>query len=96
MKPTIGLVSQRGIVPVSHTCDSAGVMAKTPYDVAIVLDEILEKPPEHTFTLALTQSWSDIGVGVLDYEKWWHNAGFLKPIEEATIEMVSESYEPYR
>lgn len=71
-------------------------MAKTPYDVAIVLDEILEKPPENSFTLALTQSWSGIGVGVLDYERWWHNTDFLMPIKEATMEMVSELYESFQ
>ena len=88
IKPTIGLVSQSGIVPVSHTCDSAGPMAKTPYDLALVLDEIIEKSESYSFTSALTSSWSDIAVGVLDYKKWWHDANFLKPIEEATVQMV--------
>ncbi|MCJ1357711.1 MAG: hypothetical protein MMC33_007707 [Icmadophila ericetorum] len=87
IKPTIGLISQRGIIPVSHTCDSAGPMAKTPYDLALVLDEMLDIPQRSSFTSTLTRSWSDIAVGVLDYQKWWHDVGFLKPVEEATVQM---------
>lgn len=89
IKPTVGLVSQTGIVPVSHTCDSAGVMAKSPYDVAVVLDEILDVSPEKSFTSALTGSFHEIGIGALDYKKWWHNANFLKPVDEATVDMVN-------
>jgi amidase len=88
VKPTIGLISQRGIIPVSHTCDSAGPMARTPYDLALLLDEIVDKPPARSFTSKLSKSWSDISVGVLDYSKWWHDTGFLMPVEEATIQMV--------
>jgi amidase len=88
IKPTIGLISQRGIIPVSHTCDSAGPIAKTPYDLALLLDEIVDKPPARSFTSELSNSWSNISVGVLDYNKWWHDTGFLKPVEEATVQMV--------
>lgn len=88
IKPTLGLISQRGIVPVSHTCDSAGPMAKTPYDLALLLDEIVDKPPARSFTSKLSNSWSNISVGVLDYSKWWHDTAFLKPVEEATAQMV--------
>jgi len=37
LKPTVGLVSRSGIVPISHTQDTAGPMARTVRDVAIVL-----------------------------------------------------------
>ena len=88
IKPTIGLVSQRGIIPVSHNCDSAGPMARNPYDLALVLDNILESPPAYSYTSFITDSWSEIAVGALDYQKWWHDTGFLKPVEKATKEMV--------
>jgi len=38
MKPTIALISRRGIVPISLTQDQAGPMARTVRDVAILLD----------------------------------------------------------
>ena len=37
IKPTVGLVSQRGIIPISHSQDTAGPMARTVEDAALVL-----------------------------------------------------------
>jgi amidase len=40
LKPTLGLVSQDGIVPISHQQDTAGPMARSVTDVAILLGVI--------------------------------------------------------
>ena len=40
IKPTVGLVSRSGIVPISHTQDTAGPMARTVTDAAILLGAI--------------------------------------------------------
>src|SRR5256714_12475219 len=37
LKPTLGLISQNGIVPISHQQDTAGPMARSVTDVAILL-----------------------------------------------------------
>jgi amidase len=37
IKPTVGLVSRSGIIPISHTQDSAGPMSRTVRDAAILL-----------------------------------------------------------
>jgi amidase len=37
IKPTLGLVSRSGIIPIAHSQDTAGPMAKTVADVAILL-----------------------------------------------------------
>ena len=37
LKPTVGLVSRTGVVPISHTQDTAGPMARTVTDAAILL-----------------------------------------------------------
>lgn len=37
IKPTVGLVSRAGIIPISHTQDGAGPMARTVQDAAILL-----------------------------------------------------------
>jgi amidase len=37
LKPTVGLLSRSGIVPISHTQDTAGPMCRTVRDVAILL-----------------------------------------------------------
>jgi amidase len=43
LKPTLGLISQDGIVPISHQQDSAGPMARSVTDVAILLG-IMQTP----------------------------------------------------
>src|SRR5262250_2669167 len=43
LKPTLGLISQDGIVPISHQQDTAGPMARSVTDVAILLG-VLQSP----------------------------------------------------
>jgi len=43
LKPTLGLVSQAGIIPISHQQDTAGPMGRTVTDVAILLN-VLKSP----------------------------------------------------
>ena len=38
IKPTVGLVSRAGIIPISHSQDTAGPMARTVGDAAILLN----------------------------------------------------------
>ncbi len=45
LKPTVALVSRRGIVPISLTQDEAGPMARTVRDVAMVLEVIAGSDP---------------------------------------------------
>jgi amidase len=40
LKPTVGLVSQQGIIPISHQQDTAGPMGRTVTDVAILLNAL--------------------------------------------------------
>lgn len=40
LKPTLGLVSRHGIVPIAHSQDTAGPMTRTVADAAILLDAI--------------------------------------------------------
>ena len=42
-KPSIGLVSQSGIIPISHTQDTAGPMARNVKDAAILLTSMIDE-----------------------------------------------------
>ena len=42
IKPTLGLISRAGIVPIAHSQDTAGPMARTVADAAILLDALAE------------------------------------------------------
>jgi amidase len=47
MKPAVGVVSQRGIIPISVVQDSAGPMTRTVEDAAAVLGVIAQKPADY-------------------------------------------------
>jgi amidase len=49
-KPTVGLVSRRFVVPISHTQDTAGPMTRTVFDAAIMLDAMAGSDPEDPAT----------------------------------------------
>ena len=45
IKPTVGLVSRDGIIPIAHTQDTAGPMARSVRDAAILLTAMSKKDP---------------------------------------------------
>ena len=51
LKPTIGLVSRSGVVPISSTLDTAGPMSKSVMDNAILLDAIFGTDPSDSKTI---------------------------------------------
>jgi len=52
IKPTVGLVSRSGIVPISHTQDTAGPMARTVADAAALLGALAGADPADGATAA--------------------------------------------
>jgi len=94
IKPTVKLVPQGGIIPVTHEADSAGPMTKSVQDLADLLDVLVDpsqtKIPEGGYRSAVTGSWGDIRIGVLDPHKWLLPEKILKEEREATDQMMSE------
>ena len=50
IKPTIGLVSRAGIIPIAHSQDTAGPMTRTVTDAAILLTAMSGRDPRDTST----------------------------------------------
>ena len=50
IKPTVGLVSRAGIIPISHTQDTAGPMARTVADAAALLSALAGADPRDPAT----------------------------------------------
>jgi amidase len=51
-KPTVGLVSRTGVIPISHTQDTAGPMGRTVHDVAVMLGVLAAVDPDDDATAA--------------------------------------------
>jgi amidase len=69
IKPTIGLLSRSGIIPISATQDTAGPMARTVRDAATLLGALAgvdEKDPV---------TWRSAGHSVIDYTKFLDSRG---------------------
>ena len=69
IKPTVGLVSRAGVIPISHTQDTAGPMARTVRDAAVVLGVLAGPDPRDPATAA-----SDTR-GLADYTPFLDPAG---------------------
>jgi amidase len=69
IKPTLGMVSRSGIIPISHSQDTAGPMARTVRDAAILLGAMAGADPNDSIT---TQS---AGKVALDYTTFLDPAG---------------------
>ena len=71
IKPTIGLVSRMGIIPISHNQDTAGPMARTVQDAALLLNVMVGIDPNDSST---TKHNKDIP---LDYTKFLDPKGLV-------------------
>ena len=103
IKPTPGLISNKGLVPVSNLFDVPGPMAKTAEDLGILMDALVGMPNDKELNKYLSASrngsWRDLRVGVLDLEVWHQPAFMIKPDAGATKQMIKEiktAYETIR
>ncbi len=69
LKPTLGLVSRSGIIPIAHNQDTAGPMGRTVRDVAMLLGAMVGPDPKDSATE------SSRGKAVEDYTRFLDRAG---------------------
>jgi amidase len=53
VKPTVGLISRAGILPISHSQDTAGPLTRTVRDSAILLNVLAQRDPQDQATLQM-------------------------------------------
>ena len=66
MKPTVGLVSRLGIVPISHSQDTAGPLARTVRDAAVLLGAITGPDAADPASVAVGERFESDYVRYLD------------------------------
>ncbi len=68
LKPTLGLVSRSGIIPIAHSQDTAGPMCRTVSDAAILLGVLIGNDKNDSIT-------SQAAKGETDYSKYLQKDG---------------------
>jgi amidase len=102
IKPTLGLVSRSGIIPIAHSQDTAGPMARTVRDAAILLTAMTGTDPDDSAT-ADAETHHDYSANLaadalngkrLGVIRSWHGAGSDQRVDDiytASIEKLKEA-----
>jgi amidase len=103
IKPTVGLLSRTGIVPISHTQDTPGPMARTVADAALVLGAMVGVDPEDLATRgSASNSRRDFStsldrnglkgarIGIVRNRLFGHSPAADAIIERAIVDMKSQ------
>lgn len=94
IKPTIGMVSRHGIIPISYDQDTAGPMAKTVADCALLLEQMAGYDPHDVLTrdailykkgLGESYKLSVTGkrVGMISFSNYPYKEPHIKVLNEA-------------
>ncbi len=90
LKPTLGLISQDGIVPISHQQDSAGPMARSVTDVAILLGIMQSAQTDYTPLLQRgALAGKRIGRDVRFFDYSYFGSGI--PGDEETVNFANDA-----
>lgn len=89
-KPTVGLLSQEHIIPISSTQDTAGPMTLTVEGAAIMMDAMTEGDGSYVGNLGKAAPQS-ITIGILSFAKG-NNFGVNKNFDKAIEELKAEGF----
>jgi amidase len=93
IKPTVGLVSQSGIVPISRSQDTAGPMARTVRDAAVLLTAMADKQGAPDYTRSLdARGLKGARLGV-ERKYFGANAEMDRVLEDCLAEMKRQGAE---
>ncbi|KUJ21855.1 amidase family protein [Mollisia scopiformis] len=100
IKPTVKLIPQDGIIPISFEADSAGPMTKSVLDLANLLDILVDPSkttiPEGGYKSAVTGSWDGIRVGWVEPETWLFPHEIVKYEKDVTDQMLRDWRSAYK
>ena len=83
IKPTLGLVSRTGIIPIAHSQDTAGPMARTVRDAAILLSAMTGRDPADPATATGSDAHIDYAAGLAADELEGKTIGVIRSFHGA-------------
>jgi len=89
IKPTVGLVPQQGIVPISHSQDTAGPMARTVREAAALLSVLAGNGTDYA-AACVENGLAGARIGVPRGPIWGYSAGVDRVTEQA-LELISKA-----
>ena len=99
LKPTLGLVSQTGIIPIAHSQDTAGPITRTVTDAAIMLNAMREPfgpvlghplPPDYTaFLQRGALDGAVVGVDRLNFQEEYFAVPELNAVTERALDVMA-------
>jgi amidase len=87
LKPTVGLIPQQGIVPISHSQDTAGPMTRTVKQAAALLGVLTGGQADYTASCRGTDL-SNVRIGVPRGPLWGYSTG-LDEVTEHALDLLS-------
>ena len=75
IKPSIGLISRSGIIPISYNQDTAGPMARNVHDAAIILSVMVGEDPQDIKTLDMKKEYTEFPI---DYTIFLDKDGLME------------------
>jgi amidase len=101
LKPTLGLVSQRGIIPIAHSQDTAGPMTRTVTDAALMLNALKSPfgpvkghrlPKDYTkFLKRGSLKGARIGVDRLEFQEDYFAVPELNLVTERALDVMADA-----
>lgn len=99
LKPTFGLVSQQGIIPISPVQDTAGPMASCVYDCALLMDALIDDqqhvhpfPFSQSFAEAIEQPLTGGKIGLVHFEDNQYSSEEFAVIEQSKARIIKAGF----
>ena len=86
MKATVGTIDMTATQPANPDFDSAGAMAKTPSDLAVVMETIKNGMPD--YLSSLSDPWRDLALAYVDPDRWTMPEIHTEPRQDFTEQTV--------
>lgn len=90
VKPTVGSISNNGVLGFAAISDTIGPIGKSPADIALVLDVLLDSSPRLSRHLD-QPSFAGLKIGFIDPQEWPSGTGAIRPNADYIAQTVRQS-----